>query len=130
MTLLMPEAITVENHPYGRPLGHDDYYNETHPLIDEHPDLQELGNSTFAHGAEVFMAIRAEFVADGEPFQPTVDVELRDWLIETLQKEVPDITREDIVEIFRHGGNVPSVEVTERVGKIAVGSVELSLVAA
>lgn len=120
------------------PLGHDDFYNQIHPdlqdlqgvteddtawLRTEVPQIRAIAelvsdDSSFSKGADVIANVMVEFAIDGEQFQPTQDKELKDWLAGLLRREVPDITDDAINEILGAINDFPPIETaTERSSK-------------
>lgn len=74
-------------------------------------EMRELimDGSSVAHAAETLVRIMSEFATDDEPFQPSIDAELRQFLEHVIAREHPDLTNEDRIWLLNQVRDFPPV---------------------
>ncbi|MGB4767778.1 MAG: hypothetical protein WBP22_00815 [Candidatus Saccharimonas sp.] len=74
-------------------------------------EMRELtmDGTPVARAAETFVRIMNEFAADDEPFQPSIDAELRQFLEVIIVREHPDLSDDDRVWLFDQLRDFPPV---------------------
>lgn len=123
--------------------GRDDFYLSTHPdlvaavnELDSNIDedwalehvpqiraMQELviDASNVSRGASVLVRIMSEFAVDGEEFQPSVDENLRKWLVTTVRTEVPELDDATVEMLVDSVQDYPPVD-KERAQELATST--------
>lgn len=123
-------AVEVE-----KPLGRDDVYNEIHPeggavefsleipdeewVADNVPQILDMrqyivDDSPFSQGADLVSRVMTEFAVEGSEFQPSQDDELARFIAEVLQREVPDLSEDEVVELIELVNDFPPTDMSQR----------------
>lgn len=69
-----------------------------------------IDDTPMSAAASVLVEIMSEFAADGEPFQPSGDSELRQFLEAKVAERCPGLTEEDKREVFNALQDFPPLQ--------------------
>lgn len=80
-------------------------------ILQMHQEI--IDDSPQSKAVETLVSIMDEFWDDGEPFQPSQDEELRDFIEEVIRREVPGLSDDDLRDLMARVPDFPPAETRE-----------------